>query len=183
VSDSPADDVELLHRAAAGDDVAFAHFVTRHQAGVWRRAQALTGVDADAEDVLQETFLHAWRGAATFRGGSARAWLLTIASHAWQRMDRRGRRETATDDMETLESLGLKAGWGTDPRLADRAEAVEAALARLTADDQRILTLRDMEGLSGEETAALLGLSLQATKSRLHRARLRLAAAWKEVTA
>lgn len=178
-----ADDAELLQRAAAGDDAAFADFVTRHQAGVWRRARALTGLDVDAEDLLQETFLHAWRGAATFRGGSARAWLLTIAGHAWQRLGRRGWRESTVDDLDTLESLGVRAGWGSDDDRTDRIDAIGAALARLSPGDQRILTLRDIEGVSGEETAALLGLSLQATKSRLHRARLRLAAAWQEVMA
>ena len=180
---APADDdAELLRLAAAGDDEAFARFVHTHQDGVWRRALALTGSPADAEDVLQETFLAAWRGAGGFRGGGARSWLLTIAAHAWQRMGRKAARLQADGDQESLEALALRAGWGAhDAPEDDRAALVQVAFARLSPNDQRILTLRDIEETSGEEVAVLLGLSLPAMKSRLHRARLRLAAVYEEV--
>ncbi len=111
------EDAELLRLAAAGDDRAFADFVERHQAGVWRRALALTDQASDAEDLLQETFLAAWRGAATFRGGSARGWLLTIAALAWQRLGRKAARLQPTGDEESLEALALGGGWGGEDRL------------------------------------------------------------------
>jgi len=179
-----SDDATLLRLSAGGDETAFARFVERHQAGVWRRAVALTGQPADAEDVLQETFLAAWRGAAGFRGGvthDARAWLLTIATHAWQRMDRRASEFVAAEDDESFDALAFRAGWGNTDDMDERSAIVHAAFARLAADDQRLLTLRDIEDLRGEDVAALLGLSLAAMKSRLHRARLRLAAAYEEV--
>ncbi len=174
------DDAELLRLTATGDDGAFATFVDRHQAGIWRRAMALTGQGADAEDLMQETFLAAWRGAGSFRGGSARAWLLTIAAHAWQRVARRAVPLADSDDAESVEALALRAGWGREDD-DERAATVQEAFARLAADDRRLLVLRDIEEMSGEDVAALLGLSLAAMKSRLHRARLRLAAAYEEV--
>ena len=178
------DDARLLQLTASGDADAFARFVERHQGGVWRRALALAGQPADAEDLLQETFLAAWRGAAGYRGGreaSARAWLLTIAAHAWQRLGRRAAQLVAVEEEESLEALALRAGWGRDDADDERRATVQEALARLAPDDQRLLLLRDVEELAGEEVASLMGLSLAAMKSRLHRARLRLAAAYEEV--
>lgn len=174
------DDATLLRLTATGDDGAFATFVDRHHAGIWRRAMALTGQAADAEDLMQETFLAAWRGAGSFRGGSGRAWLLTIAAHAWQRLGRRAAPLAASDDAESVEALALRAGWGREDG-DERAATVQEAFARLAADDRRLLVLRDIEEMSGEDAAALLGLTLAAMKSRLHRARLRLAAAYEEV--
>jgi RNA polymerase sigma-70 factor, ECF subfamily len=176
------DDAELLRLTVAGDEGAFARFVDRHQAGVWRRALTLTDHGSDAEDLLQETFLAAWRGAASFRGGSARSWLLTIAAHAWQRMGRQAARLQSVGDDESLEGLALRAGWGEIDDVPDgRVTIVQQAFARLSDDDRRLLTLRDIEETSGESVAELLGLTLPAMKSRLHRARLRLAAAYEEV--
>jgi len=176
------EDAELLRLAAAGEDGAFTRFVDRHQAGVWRRALALTDEASDAEDLLQETFLAAWRGAATFRGGSARSWLLTIAAHAWQRLGRNAARLHSAGDDESLEALALRGGWGSEEAVPDdRVPIVQQAFARLSVDDRRLLTLRDIEETSGEAVAELLGLTVPAMKSRLHRARLRLAAAYEEV--
>jgi RNA polymerase sigma-70 factor, ECF subfamily len=174
------DDEALLRLTAAGDEGAFGTFVDRHQSGIWRRAMALTGQRADAEDLMQDTFVAAWRGAGSFRGGNARAWLLTITAHAWQRLGRRTAPLVGGDDAESVEELALRAGWGRDDG-DERAATVQEAFARLAADDRRLLVLRDIEEMSGEDVAALLGLSLAAMKSRLHRARLRLAAAYEEV--
>lgn len=178
---TPGDgDVVLLARTAAGDRRAFEHFVERHQAAVYRYARTLVGRPEDAEDVLQQTFLAAWRGAAGFRGdASGRTWVLTVARHAAHRYRSRVAPEPADDP--SLEELGLRAGWGgpSPERLAMAAEErarVVAALASLAPADREILTLRDLEALSGDETAALLGITVAAMKSRLHRARLALAA-------
>jgi RNA polymerase sigma-70 factor (ECF subfamily) len=186
VTTSEAGDPQLLQLSAAGDAAAFARFVDRHQGVVYRRARAACASAADAEDVLQETFLAAWRGAAGFRGttdGDARGWLLTIARHACHRMSTRSsaRISAAASDV-SLESLALRAGWGAvpDEQDDDRATRVRAAFATLAHEDREILALRDIEETSGEEAARMLGLTLAAMKSRLHRARLRLAAAYAE---
>lgn len=179
--DQHVDDVERLRLTAGGDRDAFAAVVARHQDSVYRLARILTRNAAAAEDVLQQTFLSAWQSAHQFRAdASVRTWLLTIARHAALRQRERRAREPIDDT--PIEQLGARAGWGgPDPEaLAIAAQdriRVAAALATLTAEDREILTLRDMEDMPGDEAAALLELSVAAMKSRLHRARLRLAAA------
>ncbi len=142
----------------------------------------LTRDDDAAEDALQETFLAAYRGAASFRGdGRVKSWLLTIARNASMK-HLRSRPAVAVDD-STMDTLGIEAGWGdpADPEhlaeSAERSVALRAALAELAAEDREVIVLHDLEGLTGRETAGALGLPLAATKSRLHRARLRLLAA------
>jgi RNA polymerase sigma-70 factor (ECF subfamily) len=173
-------DEELLKRTAAGDREAFDVIVTRHQAAVFRFARAATEGPAAAEDVLQETFLSAWRAAGTFQGRSAvRTWLLTIArNQAWHHRERAGR--LPVDDVP-LPELGEAAGWGSESPedgvlRSERRDRLAGALAALAPEEREVLVLRDLEELTGEETAAALGIGLAAMKSRLHRARLRLAA-------
>jgi RNA polymerase sigma-70 factor (ECF subfamily) len=177
-------DRSLLAASAAGDRDAFGQLVVRHRASVFRLARMLVR-DADgAEDVLQQTFLSAWRAARQYRGdASVRTWLLTITrNHA---LSRRRSRAREPIDPTPLDELGVRAGWGgPNPEqlasLAEERARLKAALARLSPDDQAMLTLRDLEGLSGEEAAAVTGLSVAAMKSRLHRARMALAAHLKE---
>ncbi len=174
-------DEELLKRTAAGEREAFDELIVRHQAAVFRFARAATAGPAAAEDVLQETFLAAWRAAGTFQGRSAvRTWLLTIArNQAWHQREREAR--LPMDDVP-LPELGEAAGWGDEnPEegvlRSQRRECLVRALEALGPEEREILVLRELEELTGEETAAALGISLAAMKSRLHRARLRLAAA------
>jgi RNA polymerase sigma-70 factor, ECF subfamily len=180
-----ADDADLLRQSAAGDGSAFESFVGRHEASVYRYLHTLTQDARDAEDALQDAFVAAWRGAAGFHGpGSARSWLLSIARHALHRLHRR--RVGEPERFVALEDLGLQAGWGVDDSPLDRLTELEdrARLARaldcLPAAERETLVLRDLEELSGDEVARMTGVTLAAMKSRLHRARLRLAAALKE---
>lgn len=179
LSDPPRD-AALLARSAAGETAAFECFVARHEAAALRLTRAATSSESDAEDALQEAFLAAWRSAATFRGeGSARAWMLAIARNAAYRLYRR--RDGEPSELASLSQLGDEAGWGR-PAPAEFVARLESRLelarcfAELMPEEREILVLRDLEGLSGEETARILGLGLPAMKSRLHRARLRLAA-------
>ncbi|MGE0862349.1 MAG: RNA polymerase sigma factor [Vicinamibacterales bacterium] len=174
-------DLALVRRSAQGDREAFDTLVTRHQASVFRLARYLTGNQDQAEDVLQQTFLSAWQGAAGFRGESSiRTWLLTIARNAALTRRKQAAREPI--DETPLEDLGIRAGWGgPDPEqlaaAAEQRDRLAVALAGLVPEEREILTLRDLEGIAGDEVATMLGLSLAAMKSRLHRARLSLAAA------
>lgn len=174
-------DLELARRAGGGDREAFAALVTRHQASVYRLARHVAGTRDEAEDVLQQTFLSAWQGVSRFRGeSSVRTWLLTIARNA--AVTRRVRAAREPIDATPLDDLGIRAGWGgPNPEqlavAAEQHQRLAAALAALDPDEREILTLRDLEGLAGEDVAAMLGLTTAAMKSRLHRARLRLAAA------
>ncbi|MFN8065709.1 MAG: RNA polymerase sigma factor [Vicinamibacterales bacterium] len=180
----PVTDAELAQRAASGDREAFGILVTRHQASVLRLAQVITRSHDEAEDVLQQTFLAAWRGIRGFRAeASVRTWVLTIARHA--ALAQRGDVARQRTDPTPLDALGLRAGWGgPSPEQqmleSERAMLLATAFARLSAEDREIVTVRDFEGIPGEEAARLLGLSVPAMKSRLHRARLALAAAVRE---
>jgi len=176
-------DAELIVRSSAGDRQAFEVLVSRHEQAVYRLARAITRTNEDAEDVLQETFLSAFRAAEGYRGtASVRTWLLTIARHAAIRYGVRAAR-LPTADVST-EDLGLEAGWGSDPETivirAQREQLLKDALESLPFQDREILVLRELEGISGDEVAQLLGVSRTAMKSRLHRARLRLLAKLKK---
>jgi len=173
-------DPELIAATAAGDRAAFGVLVERYQRAILHLARALVHDRQHAEDVLQDTFLAAYRAAGSYRGDAPVAnWLYAIARHAAYRLHRRSH-EIASDD-RTIERLGQSAGWGAPDveRAIARAELrghLDAALSTLAPDEREVVTLRDALGMSGEETAALLGCSVAAMKSRLHRARLRLAA-------
>lgn len=180
-------DAELCRRAAEGDRQAMDALVVAYRGPLYRFARRLTRDDALAEDVLQETFLTALRKVGTWRGeGSCRGWLFSIARTQALMARRRGAVGEAMEDERALPELGLSAGWGAamDPEaLAARLEEqalLERALEGLGPKEREVIALRDLEGLSGEETAQVLGLSLAAMKSRLHRARLELLAAVKK---
>ena len=175
----PAEDLtdeELMANLVRGDDTAFRALVVRYRGRVFHVALAIAGDEAAAEDALQETFLAVHRNAASFGGTAFRAWLFTIARHAALRPRRKQLPIPVEDD--TLEALGEAAGWGADDELDANAlrSRLAGALAALASEDREVLVLRDLEERSAQETASLLGLTVQATKSRLHRARLRLAA-------
>lgn len=183
-------DGELCRRAAGGDRQALTALVAAFRGPLYRFARRLTRDDALAEDVLQDTFLTAVRRIGDWRGkGTCRGWLYAIArSQVLMARRRKVGEPEAFDEVEAgaeLPQLGLEAGWGApmDPealsaRLEERA-LFERALGRLSGPEREVIALRDLEGLSGEDTAQALGLSLAAMKSRLHRARLALVAAVK----
>lgn len=170
-----------MQRVASGDRAAFATLVAAHREAMWATLRFHTPSEAAAEDALQETFLAAWRGAASWTGEApVRAWLRGIARAQAARTWRRRVGQPAVFG-ELDDNLGAAAGWASgDPeRAAARAEqanCLRLALQRLPEEDREVLTLRDQEGLTGPEAAAALGLTLDALKSRLHRARLRLMA-------
>ncbi len=175
-------DAALLGAAAAGDAQAFTVFMRAHQAAVHRYLAALLGSGADAEDALQETFINAWRAAGTFAAtGSARGWLYAIARNVVRHQMRR--RVGEPEHIESIDALAARAGWGALPAdglesdASIARETLHAAMRHLPAEECEILTLRELDGFSGDETARLLDISLPAMKSRLHRARIHLAAA------
>ncbi|MBI4714350.1 MAG: RNA polymerase sigma factor, partial [Nitrospirae bacterium] len=139
----------------------------------------------DAQDVLQETFLAAFKGLKNFRE-TARltTWLYKIASSACLKKRRKGKYAPARE-LSIEEFLPLSREGEGPPQIADwsrhpltKLERKElqrllaAAVAGLPEDYRVVLVLRDMEGLSAREVARILGISAAAVKSRLHRARL-----------
>jgi RNA polymerase sigma-70 factor (ECF subfamily) len=175
VDDAP--DEDLVRRSAGGDRGAFEALVARHGDALFRYASRTCGSERDGEDALQDGLLAAWRGAGTFRGeASARTWLFQVVIHACRRRQRRraGAPERH-DGMEAAEAVAADVR-GPDEHVAaaQMRAALEAALSTLDEEAREVLLLRDVEGLSGEDAAAALGIGVPAMKSRLHRARLAL---------
>lgn len=173
----PDADEALVQRVAAGDRAAFGRLVGRHEAALQRFALRACGGPREAEDALQDGLLALWRGAAGFRGeASARTWLFQLVVNACHRRHRRRSGEPSrTEPVEAAAAIP-----GEDPAPDERASArqvgaaLDAALAALPKEAREVLLLRDVEGLSGEETARALDIGLAAMKSRLHRARLEM---------
>lgn len=175
----PTDTTLLTQVAEVGDRAALGHLVARHQDAVFRYCRSLCRDTASAEDALQQTFLDLMQGAGSFKGQSSfRSWLFTLARNAVHR----GARLRAGEPRAhvPLDKLGVLAGWGEDPEQATARHLdqrrLNLALETLPPHSQEVLILRDLEGLSGHEVAELLHITLSAQKSRLHRARLELAA-------
>ena len=188
-----ADDPELVRRIVARDRGAFAELLRRHEAPLHRYLNSVAGTTADAEDALQECFLSLWRRPPErLDAPSARGWLITASRNALRKLYRRRAGEPSSFEAvdalgeEHLVTLGLEAGWGTQhdggTEDLERRDLLEKGLGRLAPVEREILVLRDLEGFSGTEAAELLGISLHAMKSRLHRARLRLMAALLEMS-
>ncbi|MBI3128445.1 MAG: sigma-70 family RNA polymerase sigma factor [Candidatus Tectomicrobia bacterium] len=178
----PAESQEapLLSRLRAGDTQAFESLVRENQGPLYNLLARLTGDPDEALDLVQETFLRAFRGMASFRGESAvKTWLHRIAMNVFLNERRGPRRETV--DVQTLEELSP--GWWDrwsgrmpDPeQLAIRREEsrrLGGIIARLPEEYRAVLLLRDREEYSAHEVAEMLEISESAVKSRLHRARM-----------
>lgn len=131
-------------------------------------ARALTGRDADALDLLQETLLRAWRGFATYaRDENLKAWLFTILRHAWTDRCRRQRLEPLPLDPE----VDVPSSPAAETRLPDE---LLNALRSLSPSHQLLVLLRDVEGLSYKEIAETMGIPIGSVMSGLHNARRKL---------
>jgi RNA polymerase sigma-70 factor, ECF subfamily len=163
------DDSILVRAAQHGDIDAFEELVRRYQASIYRVALRMLGSRADAQDAAQETFVRAWRALPRFRQDSTiSTWLYRIVTR--RALDRIATRRTTG----TLDEVEVEAG--PDPAQAaedrERLRAVRHAIANLPPEQRAALVLREFEGLSYQEVADVLGVSLPAIKGRIHRARL-----------
>ena len=174
---------ELVLAARSGDQSAFTQLVKDHQAMVYSLAYRMTGNPEDAADLTQEAFLNAWRGLAGFDGRSSLAtWLYRLTSNACIDFLRKEKRHAALS--MTLEDSGEEDRQADLPddryspqRELERKEAREAVregLAALSPEHREVLILRELEGLSYTEIAAVLELEEGTVKSRIARARLAL---------
>jgi RNA polymerase sigma-70 factor (ECF subfamily) len=184
----PAHDVSdetLAAQAAGGDDDAFEAIVERYQARVFRLACRLTS-EADAADVLQETFLHVYRHLPSFRGESRLStWLYRIATNA-ALMHRRARARRPTESLEQwlprFDDHGVHVNTPDELQVAGRAdelldrrllaEKARVALERLPDLYRDAFVLRDLEEMSTSDVAHVLGIEPAAVRQRVHRARL-----------
>ena len=146
---------------------------------VYRFARSLTRDEADAEDVVQETYLRAFRSWHTFQlGTDVRRWLFTIARNVFLRSRERGQREVTLDDdgAEAVDAAQAKEGWirrGLDPLLArtDLAPAIQKALEEIPEVFRSAVVLVDLEDQSYEDAAEVLGIPVGTVRSRLFRGR------------
>ena len=182
-----ASDSDLLDGLRAGDPAAFRWLVEVNSADVYNVALNLLGDQEEAEDVLQETFLSAFKAIGRFEGRSRLStWLYRIAYNAsLMRLRKRGQMTTfsldqplhAGDPSGERESRHL-VDWSAVPDdqllTAEARQEMDRAIAELPETLRSTFILRDIQGLSGAETAQVLGITVQAVKNRLHRARLRL---------
>jgi RNA polymerase sigma-70 factor (ECF subfamily) len=170
-------DEELLQAARAGDDAALEALLTRHERQIFRFGLRMCGNEEDARDVLQETLLAAFKGMHQFRGDAQLStWLYQVARSFCTKARRRGAGEPPHH--ESLEGADARAvsapASGPDDRAHARemARVLQEALLALPESQREVVLLRDVEGLSAEEAAKVVGIEVPALKSRLHRARL-----------
>jgi RNA polymerase sigma-70 factor (ECF subfamily) len=175
------EEAQLLVRAREGDVDAFAEFVRLLE----RRVRALLGRllddERDVDEAAQDTFVQAWRNLDRYRGDAAPfTWLYRIAVNEALQRTRRKRLDTRSLDQVPGLELEIEAGAGGPPPADLEAESrevlafVATRIRALPFDYRAPLVLRDVEGWTNEEVARTLDLSLSATKTRIHRARMQL---------
>lgn len=184
----PSEDSELLGRAQQGDTAAFEALVERHRGRVYGLARRMLNSDDDAAEVLQESFISAYRNLPNFRGDAQfGSWVYRIAAnHALMRLRHRkvvNQVESPLDEptfndrgslMDGVSDFKDAEGEAMD---AELRRAIEQATETLGPEYKEVFVLKDLEGLSYEEIAEITGASVAAIKSRLHRARLSLRSA------
>lgn len=175
VATPPISEVKPISEDETGDQI-FTRLVLPEVDVMWRVAMSLTRNRADAEDLVQESLLRAYRAIHTFDGRYPRAWLLTIVRNTERNRHRRRRPELLSDP-----NIAEERGPATEPddveRYAEDREfdaAVTASLQELPENFRRVIELVDVDGLTYQEAADVLDVPLGTIMSRLHRARRRI---------
>ena len=172
-------DRELLEKARTGESGAVDELLARHEKQVFRFGLRMCGNEEDARDVLQETLLAAFRNVQTFRGDAQLStWLYQIARSFCTRSRRRGAGEPEhAEPLEQPEAAAVPSATEPPDAQAQAREIgalLQAAILALPEAHREVIVLRDVEGLSAEEAAKVVGIEVGALKSRLHRARMDL---------
>lgn len=173
-------DEDLLAAIRGGDGVALERLLERHAARVMRFAGKMCRDPDDAKDVVQETLIAAARNLPEFRGGSSvSTWLYTVARSFC--IKKRRRSKHAPEHMLSIDDEpDAHAVASTEPApeeavaARELGDALSRAIATLDPVSREVVVLRDVEGLTAPEVASIVGLSVEAVKSRLHRARVSL---------
>ena len=168
----------LLAAARGGDRHAIETLLAEHEASIYRFGLRMCGNEEDAREVLQETLVAAFRNLPSFRGeAKLSTWLYQVArSHCIKA--RRGQRPVLSRDGDdaAADTVSPDAGPEMTAHAREIGAALSAAIGGLPSDQREVLVLRDVEGLSAEDAAEVLGIEVGALKSRLHRARMQLRA-------
>ena len=174
-------DQDLVQAAQEGDADAVDTLVRRYQVRMFNFSRALTGNDADAEDLAQETFMRAFRGLRRFRGESSfKNWLYSIAANVARTHRGRRARQAAVWDrrLEANDDDVSEQHLATDTEDVEKTtilrQALDRALSTLPADQRMPLVLHDVEGLEYKEIATVLAIPIGTVMSRIFRGRQRL---------
>lgn len=173
-------DETLVRRAQEDDERAFGELVSRYETKVYSLALKMLRNPEDAEDVLQETFLRAYRGLKAFQGHSTfSTWIYRItANSALMKLRKKQLPTVSIEDADERETPINIVDWAPGPveRLLtlETQQAMANAIEALPAEFRQVFVLRDLEGHSNADVAEILDLSVAAVKSRLHRARLKV---------
>jgi len=186
-SDAPVSDEELVTRARAKDFGAFEQLLDRYEDKIFRLAYRFVRNETEAKEVLQDTFLSIWRKLDTFKGDSQfGSWLYRVAANTALMRLRAQRRhpEVSTEELPAgyLDTFGALPPTGENwaKRPDDELQSdelrrhIQSAVDTLPEIYRTVFLLRDVEGLSTEETAEILDISVPTVKTRLHRARIAL---------
>jgi RNA polymerase sigma-70 factor (ECF subfamily) len=183
-------DPTLVERLRHADTTALETLMARYTDRVYRLAYGITGNAADAEEVVQDVFLTVFRKIHTFEGRAALgSWIYRVATNA-ALIKRRGQRADReipldlsipaflADGHRAGDPAFLKTDWSQTPEAdvlsQETREILHRAIAGLPDEYRTVVVLRDVQGLSNEEVAGLVGESVACVKSRLHRARMAL---------
>ena len=173
----------LVTAAKRGDQSAFEELVNRYEKKIFRLTMNITRNTEDAEDAMQDAFMKAYSHLNTFEEDSRfYTWLVRIAANeALMRLRKRRPNQFSLDEPIEGEDEAIPRDiqdWGPSPEQryaqSEMREILNGAIDQLSPDFRIVFVLRDIEGLSTEETASSVGISEAAVKSRLLRARLRL---------
>ena len=171
-------DGEVAARVVAGDRALFEILMRRHNQRIYRAVRAVLGSDEDAEDVVQEAYLRAYRSLHQFEGRAQfSTWLTRIAVN--EALARRGKSSVrALVALEDENVMTLVREESPDPEqqtfTTELRDVLEREMSALPATYRTVIMLRDVEGLSTAETAESLGVSEDVVKTRLHRGRAML---------
>ena len=177
-----ADDQRLIAECLRGRTAAFGELVRRYQDRLYNTVYRLLDNAEDAQDVVQEAFLHAYQALGAFKGDALFfTWLYRIAFNTAVSLKRKqravlrveaGRAETGSAGEPLDGSEESQPGHALER--AEQERRVQDALNRLSPDHRAVLVMKDMEGLKYEEMAKILDVPVGTIRSRLHRARLEL---------
>ncbi len=178
VPDSVPEMTESRTRADAGTEAAFNEYVIPEMEVMYRVAMSITRNHSDAEDLVQDTLLRAYKGIDRFDGGHARAWLLTIMRNAQINRVRRRRPGLLRDPDSEIEHAPVLSGNtpGPEDQVIERGFDwdVEAAYQELPEKFREVIDLVDLGQLSYVEAAEMIGVPKGTVMSRLHRGRKRI---------
>jgi RNA polymerase sigma-70 factor, ECF subfamily len=172
-------DTALIERTLAGQSECFGVLMNRHVAAVRKRVMSIARNTADQDDIVQETFLKAWRHLSSFRSkASFRAWITRIATNEVVQQYRRDQRDAvapAAADLDDCPS-GDESPFEALVR-AEGCQTIQTAIARLPYKYRLVLIIRDLDELTIQETARQLHVGAALVKTRLFRARQMLSTA------